>query len=754
MIEEYLGAGWRLCAIKPQSKQPHGENWQKKPITEPPPEGYGVGVIHGLNGTCAIDIDHYEYARIALAGIDIDLDALLNAPDAVKIVGQEGRAKLLYRFPEDMEAKRHNLNWPKEEDRKKRFCVVEFRAGDVQDILPPTIHPETGEPYQWGGEGDWRNLPELPEQLERSWREWELARDAMMDACPWRNRTVPQKVASAPIANRSSKGGDVIGAFNAAHDPGQILEQHDYRPAGNRWLSPHSETRIPGVVTLPESEPPCVFVHHASDPLSDGHKHDAFSLYTQLDHDGDVTAAVRNAAELLGMEREEDKEGAAIADRMMQTRRSGKASVTSIPPPKREESETVEPPNPGPIPCAALRDIQKIIQSRVHAYKDDAVMQATLSFACAVTARRYKTANGQPTTTFFGITDSSTAGLRPMKGALYSLADELGERAALRGTKIPSSGVFYAAMLAHPRMYWVTDEYGHIVRMAGRQQSGALESAIAVLHEAHTGQTLYIDRDTATTGKARDIRDANIFDPAVTLLSMLHKDHLSALGSRQEYGRGTLQQMLVCHAGDVTRNGGEDHQKPADSLIEWVKRLQSIPGISGAEQIATMPAAATTVHIGRDARQEEDESIARMKAFMNTDERTEYRGMVHGYVQSAMRLAASLSAWNNPDTPAVDGETARWALRWGERCLMQTVPRVVVTASDTDEPDVMQRVMQVLFEAERPMTAREIARKCRALRRLTGDDRDQIMTTLADDGYCIVDNSGRAARYSAALKSA
>lgn len=748
MIREYLGAGLRLCAIKPNSKQPHGDDWPNKPITQPPPDGYGVGIIHRLNQTCAIDIDHYEYARLAIAGIDVDLDELLSAENAVQIRSRAGRAKLLYRFPEHIEAKRHNLNWPKEDDSRKRFCVLELRAGDVQDILPPTIHPETGKPYEWGGSGDWRNLPDLPEQLARAWSQWDLARDAMLDACPWRKTRISKMVASAPLANRGVRGGNVIGAFNDAYSPGEILERNEYRPAGRRWLSPHSETRIPGVVLLPESDPQCVFVHHASDPLSDGHKHDAFSLYTKLEHDGDVIAAVRAAADLMGIEREEDKEGAAIANRIMW------AKVVSIKPPHKEQPETIELPNPGQIPCTQLRDIQEIVRSRVHAYKPDALTQATLSFACAVTARRYRTANGQPTTTFFGITDSSTAGLRPMKGALYSLADELGERAALRGTKIPSSGVFYAAMLAHPRMYWVTDEYGHIVRMAGRQQSGALESALAVLHEAHTGQTLYIDRDTATTNKARDIRDANIFDPAVTLLSLLHQDHLSALGSRQEYGRGTLQQMIVCHAGEATKHSGSEHKRPSEPLVEWVKRIQSLPGIPGAEQVATMPAKATTVHVTQDALTERVDAEKRMREFMDTDERAQYKGMVVGYLQSAMRIAASIAAWNNPDNPSIDAETARWALVWCERCLMQTVPRVVVTASDTDDPDVMQRVMQVLFDAERPMTAREIAKRCRAFRRFTGEDREQIMTTLADDGYCIVDKSGRAARYSAVLKSA
>ena len=745
MIRGYLSAGLKLCAIKPNSKQPHGQAWEQSPLTEPPPGGYGVGLIHGLNGTCSLDIDDLDAARLALGAIDVDLDALLDAPDAVQITSRPGRAKLLYRFPDVMEPKRHNLNWPTQADAAKRFCVIEFRAGAVQDVLPPSVHPDTGRPYEWGGAGDWRNLPMLPDQLAKAWAEWDLAKSAMMDACPWRAASVPREVASAPLASRPARGAGVIGAFNDAHDLGAILEQHGYRPAGKRWLSPHSETRIPGVILLPDSDPPCVFVHHASDPLSDGHRHDAFSLFCHLDHDGDVIAAIRAAADLLGIVREEDKEGAALAKRILDGRKS---NVVPIPPPKRQKSVEINPPNPGPIPCPQLRDVERMIQSRVHAYKPDAVVQATLSLACAITARRYRTGNGQPTTTFFGITDTSTAGLRPLKGALYSLAAELGERASLRGTKIPSSGVFYSAMLAHPRMYWVTDEYGHLVRMAGRQQSGALESAISVLHEAHTGQTLYIDRDTAPTGKARDIRDANIHDPTVTLLALLCQDHLAAIGSRQEYGRGTLQQMIICHAGDNTTDGGGERGKPSESMVEWVKRLQSIPGIAGGEQISTLPAQMTAVQMSEDARREFSDSEARMKAFMAADEsRAEYRGMVKGYIQSALRLSCSLAAWDNPDTPSVSGPLARWSLLWCERCIMQTVPRVVVTASDTDEPDTMQRVMQVLYDSAKPLTIREIAQKCRAFRKLGTEEREKIMGTLTDDGSCIAEKTTRSMVY-------
>ena len=749
MIRAYLSAGLKLCAIKPNSKQPHGKAWEQAPLTEPPPNGYGIGLIHALNGTCSLDIDDIEAARLALASIDVDLDALLAAPDAVQINSRPGRGKLMYRFPSGIEPRRHNLNWPSQADAAKRFCVIEFRAGAVQDVLPPSIHPDTGMPYEWGGAGDWRNLPMLPDQLAKAWAEWDLAKAAMMDACPWRAASVPREVSAAPLASRPARGAGVIGAFNDAHEPGSILEQHGYRPAGNRWLSPHSETRIPGVILLPDSDPPCVFVHHASDPLSDGHRHDAFSLFCHLDHDGDVIAAIRAAADLLGIVREEDKEGAALAERLLASRKS---NVVPIPPPKRQKSVGINPPNPGPIPCPQLREIQQMVQSGARAYKHDAVIQATLSLACSITARRYQTNDMQPTTAFFGITDTSIAGLRPLNSVLYGISSCLGERAAMRGTRIPSSGVFYAAMLAHPRLYWVTDEYGHLVRMSGRQQSGALESAISVLHKAYEGKTLYLDRDTATTGRERDIKDADIHNATVTLLALMCQDDLATIGSRQEYGRGTLQQMLICHAGDDTIKSSGIMDKPSKSLIEWVKRLQSIPGIAGAEQISNIEPMMTTVEMSDEAQHELDESASRMRAFMALDDsRTEYKGMVIGYQQSAFRVACSLAAWNDPENPTLTGQVARWAALWCERCLMQTVPRVVVTASDTDEPDVMQRVMQVLLDTDKALTTREIAIKCRAFRRLGTEERDKLMIKMADDGYCIPQKSEQTTRYISSL---
>ena len=96
--------------------------------------------------------------------------------------------------------------------------------------------------------------------------------------------------------------GSVIAAFNSAHDIGALLEGHGYVPKGRgRWMHPESTTGTAGVRLLPNTEPPRVFSSHGCCLLNDGHAHDAFSAFVILAHGGDARAAVRAAAEALGM---------------------------------------------------------------------------------------------------------------------------------------------------------------------------------------------------------------------------------------------------------------------------------------------------------------------------------------------------------------------------------------------------------------------------------------------------------------------
>jgi hypothetical protein len=177
LLESYDDAGFGLVPIARGSKAPASKGWNKEEncrITiDSDARGWNgnLGIAHVYSRTMALDIDNLDKARKWFAARSIDLDALLNAPDAVQIVsGKENRAKLLYRLPNGVEP------LPSKKVKSEGHDTIDFRCATatgstVQDVLPPSIHPDTGKPYQWGGAGDFRDLPELPAELLQLWRE-------------------------------------------------------------------------------------------------------------------------------------------------------------------------------------------------------------------------------------------------------------------------------------------------------------------------------------------------------------------------------------------------------------------------------------------------------------------------------------------------------------------------------------------------------------------------------------------------------
>ena len=177
---DYLAHGLALVAIPAGKKGPVTSGWNKpeNAITDPDKAELltgNIGIAHAYchpTPTIALDIDDLPKARIWLAKHDIDLDALLDADDGVQISsGRNGRAKLLYRLPSD------TVPIPTKQitDTQSGEMVLEFRCASangltVQDVLPPSIHPETGMPYQWAGKGSWHNIPEIPQHLLVTWQ--------------------------------------------------------------------------------------------------------------------------------------------------------------------------------------------------------------------------------------------------------------------------------------------------------------------------------------------------------------------------------------------------------------------------------------------------------------------------------------------------------------------------------------------------------------------------------------------------------
>lgn len=186
-IQAYIAAGWSVVPIT-AGKNPGFPGWEHRGAAMKvvngqvltwdgtvPNASWGVGIRHAYSGTMAFDIDDIEET----VKYGIDVRALYNAHDAVTIdSGRKNRGKLLYRMPFGMvlPTKTYIKRVPVETNpgHFKRQMVFELRCGTsdkttVQDVLPPTIHPDTGKPYRWGGKGHWSRLPIVPESLMKVW---------------------------------------------------------------------------------------------------------------------------------------------------------------------------------------------------------------------------------------------------------------------------------------------------------------------------------------------------------------------------------------------------------------------------------------------------------------------------------------------------------------------------------------------------------------------------------------------------------
>lgn len=187
-VQAYVDHGWSLVPIPPSSKGPRTAGWNRREnalqSSADLPEGWGIGLAHAYSGTMALDIDELTTATAMLADYGIDLQALLDAPDAVQITsGREGRAKLLYRLP-------LGTVLPSKKISAGEQTVYELRCATsngltVQDVLPSTApHPQTGLPYRWAGRGHWRRLPAIPQELLALWQSMLVTESATPSPSP------------------------------------------------------------------------------------------------------------------------------------------------------------------------------------------------------------------------------------------------------------------------------------------------------------------------------------------------------------------------------------------------------------------------------------------------------------------------------------------------------------------------------------------------------------------------------------------
>lgn len=353
--------GFHLVPIEPGRKFPRSADWGNKTLSDPDVaaayyesrQSWNMGLALGPSRKCSLDIDCYPSFEIICAAFGVDLPALIK--DTPTIQGKAPGLRIMFDVPDGVDLGYFKLNWRPESDpdgskyretqataryHKEQaeetndeelkqdhlraeaearelakqyapYTVFELRSScdgrQRQDVLPPSIHPETNEPYRWVTQPrtDW---PTPPQWLLTIWREFEKIKPQLLAACPW---AVVDEIYKEPARKKprgpSFAGTDgglvaVVNEYNRGTPIESELEKYGYKRVGKRYLAPSSSTNLPGVVIFPDSNK--AWIHHASDPLcsdDSGHPVAPFDLYRHNEHQGDFKNAAMALARDLGI---------------------------------------------------------------------------------------------------------------------------------------------------------------------------------------------------------------------------------------------------------------------------------------------------------------------------------------------------------------------------------------------------------------------------------------------------------------------
>ncbi len=296
--EAYVRAGCSVIPIDHRTKRPKGE-WKEYQSRRPEPRElkswFGASVK-----ALAIPCGRVSGGLLVL---DFDVEGFYGAwteaagelADGLPVQRTGGGGyQVFLRCPDP--GRNAQLAWsPKEDEISGREIAIETRAEGGYVVAPPSLHPSGGM-YVWLNQ-DARDfvIPEVSQA--RADALLEAARK--LDKAPYTRQELAAQEARARAARpRQRSGGDdvsVIDAYNARNGIEETLERYGYTRRGSRYVRPGGSSPLTVVIDGKS------FHHSSDDPLKTGHLVDPFEVFCYYEHGGDPKAAVKAAADALGL---------------------------------------------------------------------------------------------------------------------------------------------------------------------------------------------------------------------------------------------------------------------------------------------------------------------------------------------------------------------------------------------------------------------------------------------------------------------
>lgn len=728
--------GWYLVTIPAGTKGPTSFGWQKPERAIYTPEAaldywsrnptHNVGLLHSASGTVALDVDHVENTKIIFGELGLDYDAIMAS--APRIVGRTNRGKALFKAPKT-ELTTHKISWPVKDSPGKTEVVFELRAGAVQDVLPPSIHPDTGRPYTWAGPSVYDGLPELPHALFVLWSEWGRFRPQIADMCPWAEKPEfqpPRK--KQPVGERAS----VIDAFNASHDMHNLLVRFGFKPtARRRYLSPNSTSGLAGVHVFDDGR---AYSHHASDPFDSAHAFDCFDLWCQFEHHGDVSKAMADAGRLLNISHDPDHaydaeaidHGRAVAASILPSRKAkiDRGPLTDIP----EHLLSI----PG-----RLQDAVNFYNSTAPKDQPQFAVQTALAFGSTVMGRRWVTDQYNMSSLYFVNVGKSAAGKEHAKTTLERLLEAAGLEKLIGPSGYTSASGVFSALIDQPVHVAVIDELGRVLQSSQAAGNHHKTDAQTIIMEVFGRQVSTLRPQgyskMGMTKKQSDEFDKVVRHPSLTIMAMTTPSTLYESLSSRYVTDGFLGRFLI-----VESHIGRQVSKPtkriavSEPLIEWAKECAAADAGGLGANTYDIPPHPVEIPFSRAC---DDLLRACDQTMIDLMDAHEKHGMeaMFGRTKEVAQRIALIVARSKAETE-ISPDSLKWAIDYAQFYAERIVVELKKAMSDGPFEATCKAVFECISRAGlNGVTMYELSRGVRAFANLEPRKRGEVLAALGDD---------------------
>lgn len=769
----YMQAGWKLVMMAEGTKGPTHAGWNTPAELVDTPEravarlGAGpqnMGLVHEHSGTVAIDIDDEVHTRLVWSEFGLDYERIMAA--GCRIWSKTNRDKVIFRAPPLPLLK---VQWPALGGTKAtdRLNIFELRAGPNQDVLPPSRHPDGHLYTWWPGRAPWEldAVPEIPNELLQFWRALHDrstgVHEAIQELCPWKPAPVGKKFVQR-ARTLSTEHGDVVGQYNRVTEVGELLERHGYKKRGRRYLAPSSSTVIPGVVVL---DGKC-FSHHGSDPLADGYAHDAFDLLVTLEHGGDFSAAVKDAAAQLGIDRRpalavdftisEAEVDAMIAS--SRARQAGGAALAAPASPEHlldhetgdDDSHAPPPAVPlGPwLPAKLLRPpgvfgetVDWMLKTAQYPQPELAVA-ATLSLFATVLGQKVRNWSDLRTNLYVAGVAGTAAGKEHGRKCIKKLLLAGGCQKLVGGDKIASGAGLMQRLTTSPVSLFMQDEFGmKLAGWTGKKAPAHLKEVVEVLLSAFGQASEVMPGTERADAKLHPRQD--IPYPCLGLYGTTTENIWSAL-SGDDVASGLLNRILVVTAGEKPAYQRAAIGEPPQGVVDFIQAAQALrvgnglTGLTAADPIV-MPDSGMADTLYTQFMAEVNQRIVSLERTPGRELLAPLWGRAFehankiGLVMACTRYRSGTelqeaAAGNGLE---VDAQSAGWAIEFVRAVLVHMEAEVATRVGDSDFDRLCQEALRVIESGGvKGRTEAELCRHSRSFRALEPRVQDQVMEAL------------------------